>query len=137
MMPNIKHSLPPNFKDIIKIFPAAENPDCIFAYGHTIYIPNGKKLPIQLLKHEFVHCQRQGTAEDGIIEWWDKYLKDLDFRYVEEKIAHIAEYQKACEISINRQQKRQHMSVIAKRLSSSLYGNMVTYSEARRVLKNA
>jgi len=135
-MPEIVHTRPPNFDDIVKVFPMADLPNVIFSYGHTIYSPSKTKIPIEILKHEFVHCERQGTAEDGIIKWWDKYLKDPQFRYDEEVIAHIAEYKKACEIARNRQHKRMYTHNIAKRLSSPLYGKMVPYGEARRILKN-
>ena len=134
--PKIVYSRPPNFDDILKVFPMADMPHILFSYGHTIYCPTPGKIPIEVLKHEFVHCQRQGTNEDGIIEWWDKYLKDIDFRYVEEKIAHIAEYVKACELSGCRQERRRHLKNISKRLSSKLYGNMVTLQAAKTTLKN-
>ena len=134
--PKIVYSRPPNFDDILKVFPMADMPHILFSYGHTIYCPTPGKIPIPVLKHEFVHCQRQGTAEDGIIEWWDKYLKDIDFRYVEEKIAHIAEYAKACQLAQTRQQRRVKLKEISKKLSHPLYGRMVTFNHAKIALKN-
>ena len=131
----IVHSRPPNFEDIRKVFPMADLPNVIFAYGHTIYSPSTTPIPIPILKHEYTHCERQGTNEDGIIEWWDKYLKDIDFRYNEELVAHIAEYKKAAELSRNRQHKRMHLKIIAKRLSSPLYGRMITFEDAKKELK--
>jgi len=135
--PDIVYSYPPNIDDIAKVFPMAKDlPNVIFAYGHTIYSPSKEKIPIPVLKHEFVHCERQGTAEDGIIEWWDKYLKDIDFRYMEERIAHIAEYVKACELSIHRNARRVALKEISTKLSHPLYGRMVTFQHAKIALKN-
>jgi len=137
MTPEIVHTYPPNIDDIAKVFPLAKEMDnIIFAYGHTIYSPSEAKISVPILKHEFVHCQRQGSAEDGIIEWWDKYLKDIDFRYTEEKIAHIAEYIKACELAEHRSARRRTLRIISKKLCHPLYGNMVTFENAKKALKN-
>jgi len=137
MTPEIVYAYPPNIADIEKVFPLAREIEGVcFAYGNTIYSPDKGKISIPVLKHEFVHCQRQGSAEDGIIEWWDKYLTDIDFRYMEEKIAHIAEYVKACELAADRNARRRALTCISKKLSHKLYGNMVTLEHARKALKN-
>jgi len=135
--PDIVYTYPPNIDDIAKVFPLAkELPNVVFAYGHTIYSPSKDRIPIPILKHEFVHCERQGTAEDGIIEWWDKYLKDIDFRYMEERVAHIAEYIKACELAVDRSGRRRALREVSKKLSHPLYGRMVTFDHARTALKH-
>lgn len=126
---------PPNFDDIVKVFPMADNPGIIFAYWNTIYNPSGGEIPIPLKKHEAVHCVRQGETEAGTIEWWDKYLKDIEFRYEEELLAHRAEYQSCVDLAPHRNARRKALKHIASKLASPLYGPMVTVKKARMVLK--
>jgi len=56
---------PPNFEDVLKVFPEAEKPGVIFAYGDKIYAPGSKGvLRVELYAHEIVHCDRQGLFPD-------------------------------------------------------------------------
>jgi len=126
----IIHERPPNFQDIIKVFPMADNYGVIFAFNGAIYSPSGYDIPYPLIKHEGVHISRQGVTEADAIKWWDKYLKSMDFRYAEELVAHRAEYVACIETASNRNMKRKALKFIAKRLASPLYGNMVTRKQA-------
>ena len=126
----IIYERPPNFEDIMKIFPMADNYGVIFAFNNAIYSPSGGEIPYPLIKHEGVHCARQGGTEAGSIEWWEKYLKDVEFRYREELLAHRVEYQACIETAKNRNMRRRALRHVAKRLSSPLYGNMVTKKQA-------
>jgi len=127
----IIHARPPNFDTIRKFFPMADKPGVIFAYNGAIYVPCGSNVSEPLQAHEAVHCKRQGNTEDSTIEWWDTYLRNAEFRYNEELLAHRAEYFKAIEISRNRNQKRHALKSISKKLAAPLYGRMVTRSQAR------
>lgn len=127
---------PPNYEDIRRVFPMAERKGTIFAFQGAIYTLDPSGITIPLEKHESVHIARQGLELDGCIEWWEKYLKDPQFRYDEELLAHRAEYMAARETLVNRQQKRQALKYIAKRLSSPLYGKMVTQKQAEKEIKN-
>ena len=126
----IIHERPPNFEDIRKVFPMADNYGVIFAFNGVIYSPSAVEIPYPLIKHEGVHLARQGTTEADAIKWWDKYLKDISFRYSEEVAAHRAEYQACIETASNRNMKRKALKFVAKRLASPLYGNMVTKKQA-------
>jgi len=64
--------------------------------------------------------------------WWEKYLTDIEFRLDEELAAHRAEYKAWCAVSLNRQQRRFYLTQVAARLASPLYGNMLTYHQAKR-----
>jgi len=133
----IIHERPPNFEDIVKVFPMADNYGVIFAFNGAIYSPSGYDIPYPLIKHEEVHCERQGGTEAGSIEWWHRYLKSTDFRYAEELVAHRAEYLACIETATNRNMKRKALKFVAKRLASPLYGNMVTKKEAGIELLNS
>ena len=92
---------PPNFEQIKAAFPKAENEGVIFAFDGNIYSPSGKTIPPALIAHENVHLERQRemgphpgatTQWSGAELWWDHYLRDCEFRYHEELLAHAAEF---------------------------------------------
>ena len=49
--------LPPNFEAILAALPGAADPDVIFAYGDSVFVPSGRPLTPQLEAHEQVHLQ--------------------------------------------------------------------------------
>jgi hypothetical protein len=81
---------PPNFERIQAAFPKSVNPGVMFAYDGNIYNPSGASIPPALIAHEEVHLKRQTMHGAGI--WWDHYLRDSEFRYNEELLAHVAEF---------------------------------------------
>lgn len=125
----IIHARPPNFEDILRVFPKAAGYNVIFCYGDKIYSPSSKPISESLIKHESVHSERQGRKEDTIIEWWDRYLKDVEFRYHEELLAHRAEYQHM--IKGNRHARRIALNLVSHKLALPLYGCMVTIKQAK------
>lgn len=127
-MKSIK-SFPPNIAAIAAVFPAAMNVGVLFAWGDSIFNPSGIEIPPELMAHEKIHGDRQLAM--GVEAWWDRYLKDPDFRYEEELVAHRAEYQHIC-ATMSRQQRRYYLAQIAKRLSSPLYGRMTTLERAKK-----
>jgi hypothetical protein len=86
----IIHDRPPNFEVIQAAFPKAVEPGVMFAYDGNIYNPSGKIIPPALIAHEEVHLKRQ--IMHGADIWWDHYLRDSAFRYHEELLAHVAEF---------------------------------------------
>lgn len=125
---------PPIFEDIARIFPGAHNINVVFAYDNAIYNPSGNEIPPELMAHETVHIERQN--EIGVNEWWAMYLSDAAFRFQEELLAHIAEYNAYCEQRPSRQLKRKFLHQIATRLSSKLYGRMISYNGAKEAITN-
>lgn len=128
--------LPPNFDDIARVFPAARGPGVIFSFGPKLYVPSGKELSEMLMAHETVHSMRQGEQEETILAWWDQYLKDPQFRFVEELLAHKVEYQTYVQMKFPRNERRRAQKMIAKRLSSNLYGGIVSYKKALELIKH-
>jgi hypothetical protein len=82
---------PPNFEQIQAAFPDAGKPGVMFAYDGSIYNPSGIVVPPALIAHEKVHLTNQKHV--GADYWWEKYLTDSEFRYCEELLAHVAEFQ--------------------------------------------
>lgn len=124
---------PPNYTDIVAVFPGASRMGVIFAYAPNIYAPGGS-VPPALVAHEKVHIARQNYI--GVEVWWEKYLKDPHFRYEEELLAHRAEYQFMLGEFPSRQVRRQTLKIIAKKLSAPLYGSMISVARAMEDLQS-
>lgn len=124
---------PPNIAEILKVFPLANGGSTIFAYAPDIYAPSGRDLPPELLEHESIHIERQLIM--GVEAWWAQYLTDPAFVYEEELLAHRAEYKKLCEMFPNRNSRRSALKHVARKLSASLYGKMITLAKAAEALE--
>ena len=125
---------PPNIDDIDKVLHVKDKPGVLFTYGDSIYNPFNVDLPPWIISHEEVHCERQMVH--GPEYWWDKYLKDIGFRYEEELLAHQREYQVYCAMARSRNERRLGLKVMAKRLSSDLYGSVISFKDAKEEIKN-
>lgn len=111
-------AFPPNFAAINAAF-NVRGKRVLFAYGDRIYNPARFQVPPHLIVHEGVHGRRQGDDPDG---WWRRYIAERAFRLAEEIPAHAAEYR-----SIGTPEA---LDRVAKRLSSPLYGSLISYDYA-------
>lgn len=123
---------PPNFGQIVAVFPEAKQRGVIFTFGETIYNPSGGHIPAWLKAHEGVHFSRQTNHKPAIEGWWKRYLEDPEFRLAEELPAHRAEWKAYAEVHKNGNQRAQMLHQIALRLASPLYGSLITFSKAKR-----
>jgi hypothetical protein len=110
---------PPNFEQIIKVFPDADKPGVLFAFNDSIYNPSGVTIPHALLAHEGIHLIRQRAGETAE-SWWGKYLTDHEFRYREELEAHVAEYDSQAP-NLDRNYRAKLLMATAARLVAPLY----------------
>lgn len=136
-MMKVKIAKPPLFEEIAAAFPLARGPNVIFAWGDTIYNPNGGPIGPELEAHEAVHGMRQGGDIEG---WWRRYIEDPGFRLHEEIPAHVAQYRAFCVNHTKgnaRNQRRLYLHYVAKGLSSPLYGSLIHYDNARKLIKEA
>lgn len=123
---------PPNFDAIDAVFHVSKRRGVLFCYGDTIFNPDGVAVSEAIKAHEAVHSLRQ--AHDPAA-WWGRYLVDAEFRFNEELPAHDAEYRwHAEQMGISRNQRRVYLRMIATRLASSLYGNIVTVHRAKELI---
>lgn len=129
----IVYARPPNFEKIAAALPAARKPGVIFCYGDKIYNPSAVMLSRPLVLHEMVHAEQQ--KEIGVEEWWDRYIADPLFRIEQEVPAHIAEYRALVEKATNRHERRAALTMVAERLSSTLYGKAISDPVARKILE--
>lgn len=131
---------PPMFDEIDAVFHVKGKP-VIFAWGDTIYAPQGGPVSEALQAHEAVHGARQSNDIEG---WWRRYMTDPAFRLAEEIPAHRAEYRwHAAQPNAHqavkgfRSRLAFHEADIARRLSGPLYGAMISNARARTEILRA
>lgn len=128
----IKKEYPPNINDITAKFPLTL--DVVFTYGDTIYSPAGTELPKHLIVHESIHSKQQLAM--GVEAWWKKYIEDESFRLEQELEAYAAQYKQFCKDKKVVTRQYYFLDLIAKDLSSALYGNLVDYNTAKNLIKS-
>lgn len=126
---------PPIYDEADRIFAIAGRP-VIFAWGTIIYNPHGADVTPELLAHEVVHGERQGRTEELIHAWWRSYFDDTQFRFNEEVLAHRAEYKRRKERCKDRNALTRYLVGISMRLSSPLYGSLVSQPQAMKLILN-
>lgn len=125
---------PPNWADILRVFPAVEyRTGVLFAWGNKIYNPGNIKIPAELFAHECVHSLQHSKIKAGPQLWWDWYLRIESFRLQQEAEAHRVEIE-AYNQTHNRHLRRRYFVSAAERLSGPLYGNLVTLRKAKALL---
>lgn len=127
---------PPNFDRIISVFPAVlKAPGVVFCYGEVVYSPSSETLPEAILAHERVHSDRQLELPGGPEEWWDRYLLNQGFRFEEELLAHVIEYEFLSKLSPSRTNRRLFLKHVSEKLSSEIYGPMCNKAQAKASIK--
>lgn len=130
--PIVRVEYPPIMDKIEQTFGALRGRPVLYSWGEFVYNPLGIIIPKQLMFHEWIHGQRQGKNPEG---WWEVYMADTNFRLNEEALAHRGEYDAFCKLHKDRNLRARYLTRVAQKLSSPLYGSMVTYAQARKVLE--
>ena len=104
----------------------------IFAWGNIIYNPGEGELGPELIAHEKIHKKQQGNDIEG---WWEKYLADDNFRFKQELEAHQMEYKEFCKLNKDRNIRHRYLVYLGGRLSSPVYGSMVSQMEAIKSIR--
>jgi hypothetical protein len=123
---------PPNIKQIEQVFGKLSD-NTVFTYGDTIYNPGDGVISEPLRIHELTHVAQQGPDPKG---WWAKYLNSPKFRLDEEVEAYSNEFNCYRTFMKDRNKQAVFLHGIAKKLSSPLYGSLVTHSEALNLIKD-
>ena len=131
-IPKIVKDVPPNY-GAIKVRFELGGREMVFTYGDTLYIPTGFIPSPDLLTHEMVHIQQQGNDPAG---WWERYLKDDDFRTSQETEAYKEQYKYFCKKVTNRDERAKLLMVLAQDFSSSVYGKIVSYPQALALIRD-
>lgn len=128
----ITESYPPNINEIKSKFPHLENHKPIFSYGDTIFNPFKVVVTPDLEHHEKIHSERQGQFPEI---WWSKYLSDDEFRLEEELLAYGEQYKFFKENANNPKISEWLLDKLSLALSGELYGNIISYGEARSKIR--
>ena len=123
---------PPNIDEIREVLPVTANN--IFAYDEVIYNPGGSKLPPWLVEHEKVHFMQQAKYPGGVKSWWNRFLLDPVWRLKQEIPAHQLEFHVYGQCGNPRNARRVYLKGMAKRLSAPIYGNIINFHEAKRLI---
>ncbi len=118
----------PLYEVVKKQFPI--HTGVVFTYGNTIYAESISTPG--LIVHELTHTFQQGKI--GVEKWWDKYLKSDKFRLQQESEAYQNQYQcwkRNLEPMIDLM-----LDSIAGDLSGKLYGNIIKFEEAKKLIIN-
>ncbi len=113
---------------LIKLkFPRIVDDDIIMVWGDTVYKSKHIDFPNHLVAHEQVHIKQQkGSKLYGLI-WLIGYIFSNTFRLNKELEAYRIQYR------ISGDPKVLHK--IATDLSSDIYGNLVSFDEAVKLIK--
>jgi len=114
----------PHLKRYRKVFPV--NDYSVFAYDNTIFCNH--EVPEDIVIHEQHHFKQQKRY--GLENWVNKYLEDKEFRLRME----IEAYRKQLKSIKHRELKHEVLKECARNLSSTLYGNIISYEEALKIL---
>lgn len=125
---------PPNIEKIKKVFDI-EGRSVLFAYTPFIFNPLNGRIDEPLRIHELTHMAQQGE-NGGPEKWWDKYLEDTEFRLEQEVEAYSNQYNSYCTFDKDRNARSNFLVHISKELSSDLYGNLIPYSQAFKLIKD-
>lgn len=108
-----------------KVFPNTPK-NVVYAYDNEIYCDS---MPtVDVLVHETVHINRQNDL--GLDVWVELYLTDTNFRLKEELLA----YKKQLKVFPDRNERYQMKIEFAKALSSQMYGSIISFEDALKIL---
>ena len=129
---------PPIIGDIKQLLDISRS-DIIFTYcgkeGDTIYNPSGIEIPDHVMIHERVHCEQQRHSEEGAKEWWEKWLKDPEFRISQEVEAYGKQYKYICTIVRDKNARERNLNTMAEMLTWPMYGSLIDLTEAKRRIR--
>jgi hypothetical protein len=129
MQPKIKKQLYfPYYENYKRKFPITDK--TIFVFEDTIY--TNYEMSYDIYFHELKHLDRMNKI--GANKWIMAYLQNKDFRLEEELVAYRYQLKKVREQN-DREEYAHILIECANNLSSPLYGNLVSYSEAIGLLK--
>ena len=116
----------------IEMFGISMEAGVMFTYGDKIYslLPPAP----DVVAHEEVHQRQQATMSPEL--WWDMYFKSPEFRYSQEIEAYREQYKFVNKKLKDRNQKAQYLDFFAKSLSGSMYGDLCSYQQALKEIRN-
>jgi len=102
----------------------------VFPFKGDIY--SNHPLPPDIYVHEITHLEQQKNI--GAEDWEKNYLKDEKFRLNQEIQAYRVQLRIVNKYTSDRNKRNEARVKCAQALSSSLYGKIIDFKEAMRVL---
>jgi len=131
----IINDVPPNYEEVKKHFDLT-GISVVFTFGNIIYNPSKVEIGPEIIAHEEVHKAQQEEV-GGPEKWWDKFLKDKEFRLQQELAAYRTQYKFVDSLEhISRKQKDNFLDQISFMLAGKMYGNLMTHPQAKSKIRN-
>jgi len=123
------------FDEVSKLFGVKETDPIFYTYGDTIFSPCGLVPTADLQRHEETHAEQQEHHPDVAKMWWARYVQDQDFRIDQETEAYGEQYRWYCQNEKRRDMRAKYLFQIAKHLSGTMYGSIITHTEAMKRIR--
>jgi len=135
---NISISKPPAFiyDECVKLLGIDKRKNVVWTFGSTIFNPDNAEIPDHLYEHELTHANQQKHDDTVAKLWWARYVADPSFRLDQETEAYRAQYKFICEKTKDRNTRYRALHQIATDLSGKMYGNLVSFTEAIRRIRD-
>lgn len=125
----IINDFPPNIEQIRAKFKLHKG--IVFTYGDILYNPDRSYIDVALIVHEETHMKQQSYSPE---EWWNKYLVDPSFRLSQELEAYRNQYMKLKKNIKDPFKLGQRIDKLAQDLSGDIYGNLLSFNEAKYLI---
>lgn len=126
-MMNIVEAWPPNIDAIRAALDiSAQQP--IFTYGDTIYNPYKCHIDPSLMAHEETHERQQAAI--GVDAWWDRYLREPEFRADQEIAAYRRQFRVLRKHYRDRNALARWLHETAALLAGPMYGGCLPHTVA-------
>lgn len=134
----ISFEKPPCYDEANKLFKLDElNLGTVFTYGDTLYNPSKVPIDRDLLVHEETHGHQHQHDATVAKLWWERYIKDPQFRLEQEAEAYGKQYAYLCTVIKDRNKRYRALRSLASALSGPMYGSIVKHSEAEALIRKA
>lgn len=133
-MLQVKEEFPPNYEQVAARFDI-RGKGVVFTYGDTLFSPGGTGIPPHLMAHEEMHMVQQKAPGMTPELWWEKYLNDDSFRLDQELEAYQCQFKFERPFLKDRNRKARFLHQLASALSSPIYGGIISYPEAYRLIQ--
>ena len=129
-----KPTPPPNgvYERAVEMFGVSFEEGVAFTYGDTIHSKNEPYA--DLVAHEEVHERQQLRITPEL--WWDRFFTSVEFRLDQELEAYRVQFKFIKKHVKDRNRQAKHLDFFAKSLSGTMYGNMISYREASKLIRN-
>lgn len=131
---NTKNIIPTIYQRLHEAFGVEWDNNLLITIGDTIYTKDSSILERRpdLLAHEKVHEIQQRKI--GIDSWWNEYLSDPQFRLKQEIEAYYGQALFVKERIKDRNKRWPLLDEMCRNVSSPMYGSLISYKEALRIL---